>query len=147
MAIFGKRSNMNLKTCHEDLQIILNIAIKYVDFSVLEGHRGQKLQDHYFNTNRSTKRYPDGKHNRTPSLAVDVGPYVKGVGIDWKNLDRFYKIVSFIKGIAYGLGIELRLGADWDGDFWVNDQKLHDLPHLELYKKLIDGVWVKYEEI
>jgi hypothetical protein len=33
------------------------------------------------------------------------------------------------------MGIESRMGADWDGDFDTKDQTFHDLPHFELVKK------------
>lgn len=139
MPKFGKRSIHHLNTCHPDLQLVLNEAIKYVDFSVLEGHRSQELQDLYFQQGKSKVKYPNGKHNKTPSLAVDIAPYP----IDWNDLKRFGAVVFFIKGIAISKGIKLRLGADWNGDFIFNESFV-DAPHIELDSKLVDGVWVKY---
>ena len=55
-----------------------------------------------------------------------------GIPIDWNNKERFYLFAGFVKGIAAEMGIKLRLGADWDGDFTTRDQTFHDLPHFEL---------------
>jgi peptidoglycan L-alanyl-D-glutamate endopeptidase CwlK len=139
MPRFGKQSQAQLDTCHEDLQKVLNVAIKEVDFSILEGHRSKELQDKYFRENKSKLKYPLGKHNKIPSLAVDIAPYP----IDWKDTKRFAHVAFFIKGIAYSMGIRLRLGGDWNGDF-INNESFIDLPHLELSSKLVNGKWVKY---
>ena len=45
MPKFGRKSRERLSTCHEDLQDLFNEVIKYVDCSVLEGHRSQERQD------------------------------------------------------------------------------------------------------
>ncbi len=52
--------------------------------------------------------------------------------IDWKDLDRFYQLVGFVKGIASQMNIKIKCGADWDGDNEFKDQSFHDLPHYEL---------------
>jgi len=139
MARFGKRSQAQLSTCHPDLQAVLTEAIKHVDFSVLEGYRGKELQNKYYNEGKSKLKFPQGKHNTSPSLAVDIAPYP----IDWNDLKRFGAVAFFIKGIAVQQGIRLRLGADWNGDFKFKEKFL-DLPHMELHSKLIDGEWIKY---
>jgi peptidoglycan LD-endopeptidase CwlK len=143
MPKFGTKSTERLNTVHPDLQEILNECIKYVDFSIVEGHRGQVAQDHYYNTGKSKVKYPDGKHNKTPAQAVDIVPYHNNTW-DWKDLERFKNIIYFIKGVAFAKGIELRLGIDWDNDFENRDHTFHDYPHIELRNKLIKGRWVKY---
>lgn len=161
MASFGTKSSNKLSTCHTDLQSILNQAIMFVDFSVVEGHRPCEKQFEYYKRGRKkvgekwvvTKHREiitnidgyakKGKHNSFPSLATDIVPYEKGRQ-DWKNIDRFKRIMYFTKGIAAGMNIKLRFGGDWDGDFYENDQSFHDIPHVELHSKLIDGKWVKY---
>ena len=82
----------------------------------------------YYEQGKSRLKFPNGKHNSLPSKAVDVAPYP----IDWENTERFRAVAFFIKGIAVNMGINLRLGADWDGDFNSKDQSFHDLPHIEL---------------
>ena len=49
MAKFGRRSQERLKTCEEDLQKLFNEVVKYFDCCVREGHRGNELQNRYFN--------------------------------------------------------------------------------------------------
>ena len=84
MAKFGKRSKDRLNTCHEDLVDLFNEVIKHFDCTVLEGHRGQQLQNRYYNEGKSKVKYPNGKHNASPSNAVDIVPYT----VDWKDTDR-----------------------------------------------------------
>lgn len=128
---FGPTSKAKLSTCHQDIQKILNEAIKVIDFSVIEGHRDQSTQDRYFRSGASKLQWPNSKHNTSPSRAADVAPYP----IVWegeKAKARFYYLQGVIKGIAESLGISIRFGGDWDGDGDITDQSFNDLPHIEL---------------
>lgn len=144
MPRFWTHSRFEKDTLHLDLQMILDEAIKYVDFTIVEGYRGKDIQNLYYNQGKSQKKFPHSKHNIKPSLAADIVPHIPGKGSDWDDLERFYKVIFFIKGIAYAKGIELRVGADWDGDFYSNDQKLLDVAHIELHKKLVNNEWISY---
>ena len=128
---FGKRSRDNLESCHPDLQRLFNEVIKYRDCSVICGQRDEEAQMKAYNAKpqRSKVKFPDSKHNKIPSLAVDVIPYPS---IDWNDTGRFYLFVGLVMGIAASMGIKIRCGADWDGDGQVKDQNFHDLPHFEL---------------
>jgi len=128
MAKFGKTSKKRLSTCENDLQRLFKEVIKHFDCSVLEGHRGQEKQDKYFNEGKSKVKYPNGRHNATPSKAVDVVPYP----VDWDDTARMYYFSGIVKGIAISMGINIRWGGDWDGDTQVQDTKFKDLPHFEL---------------
>jgi len=128
MPKFGKTSKFRLGTCEEDLQKLFNEVIKHFDCSVLEGHRGQKEQDKYFNEGKSKLKYPNGRHNAIPSRAVDVIPYP----VDWEDTNRMYYFAGIVKGLALSMGISIRWGGDWDGDTEVKDTKFKDLPHFEL---------------
>jgi peptidoglycan L-alanyl-D-glutamate endopeptidase CwlK len=141
MPKFGKRSLDNLKTCHDDLQKILYEVIKWYDFSVLEGYRDEQTQNKYYYQGKSKIKFPHGKHNKKPSLAVDIAPYP----IDWGDNNRFRALVFFIKGIAARMDIELRLGCDWNNNLKL-DENFIDYPHIELRSKLINGKWVNYDE-
>lgn len=127
MPNFSSKSLAILATCDPKLQRVLNEAIKYCDFSVLEGFRNQERQDYLFSIGQTKVQWPNGKHNSNPSKAVDVGPSP----LDWKNEKRFIRALSFIQGVGFGMGIPLRLGGDWDGDF-VFDESFYDWPHIEL---------------
>ena len=48
MPKFGRSSRARLITCDKRLQKVFNEVIKYVDCSVLEGHRSGERQDKLF---------------------------------------------------------------------------------------------------
>ena len=123
-----KRSNVNLASCDERLQKIFNKVIQHVDCSVLEGHRGEERQNKLQEEGKSKVRYPDGRHNASPSNAVDVAPYP----IDWDDRERFHLFAGFVLGVANGMGITLRWGGDWNMNFEVDDNKFDDFPHFEI---------------
>lgn len=136
MPTFSAASQEKLATCDPRLQSILNEAIKYVDFVVLEGHRGKEAQDAAVAKGASKKPWPTGNHNSLPSRAVDIAPYLPVVKIDWEDLGAFGRLMGFIQCIALQQGVHLRFGMDWDGDFRsVNrdpDEGFMDAPHVEL---------------
>ena len=128
MPRFGKSSRERLVTCDEKLQDVFNEVIKYVDCSILEGHRDERTQEKYFEEGKSKVRYPMGRHNSKPSRAVDVAPYP----IDLNDRERFHLFAGFVIGLARGMGITLRWGGDWNMNFEVDDNKFDDFPHFEL---------------
>lgn len=137
MPSFSETSKQRLATCDPRLQAVLNEAIKFVDFIVIIGHRGQAEQDEAFRTGKSQKRWPDGNHNASPSRAVDIAPYFPDTKtIDWGDMIAFGRLMGIVGLIAKQLGVNLRFGLDWDGDWHsVNrDPNEHflDAPHVEL---------------
>ena len=131
MPYFGTRSKQRLATCDERLQKVFNEVIKYIDCSVLEGHRGQERQDKLYEEGKTKLKFPNGRHNMAPSNAVDVTPYP----VDWKDRERQTLFAGFVIGIARSMGIRLRWGGDWDMDFQVNDNRFDDFPHFEIKEK------------
>ena len=141
MPAFSTVSQQRLATCDIRLQVLLNELIKHVDFTVLEGHRGEAAQNQAFLEGKSTKKWPHGNHNSMPSRAVDIAPVfldVKGK-IDWKDYIAFGRLMGMLDMLAKTRNIKLRFGLDWDGDFRSVDQdpdeSFLDAPHVEL----IDG--------
>ena len=128
MPRFGKRSKQRLSTCDERLQEVFNEVIKYVDCSVLEGHRGKERQNQLYKAGKTKVTYPKGRHNARHSLAVDVAPYP----IDWNDRERFTLFAGFVIGMANRMGYTLRWGGDWNMNFEVNDNKFDDFPHFEI---------------
>ncbi len=125
MAKFSKRSLDNLGQCHSVLQVALKIAIKITDFSVVCGHRGKAEQNKAFENGYSKLKFPDSKHNKFPSLAVDIIPYPAGYKA--KEYEWHY-LAGVIKGIMSMLnGWEIVWGGDW--------KKFKDRPHFELRKE------------
>ena len=128
MAKFGRRSKERLGTADKRLQKVFNEVIKYIDCSVLEGHRSQERQDKLYEEGKTKVKYPNGRHNDSPSRAVDVTPYP----VDWSDRERQTLFAGFVLGIARSMGIKLRWGGDWNMDFKVQDNKFDDFPHFEI---------------
>ena len=115
---FSSRSLERLRTCHADLVLLMTEAIADPDcpsdFSVLEG-----------------LRWPQSRHNSTPSMAVDVAPYVDG-GVTW-DWAYYYPLADHVKRTWNRLSLEgattgghhLTWGGDWatlkDGPHWQLD--------------------------
>ena len=131
MPKFGTKSIERLNPCHPDLIAVFNEVIKYYDCTVTCGYRGEEDQNKAFDEGRSNARYPKGKHNNSPSTAVDIYPYP----VDFENYDRLSHFAGFVLGIANTMGIKLRWGRDWHQEFWTKKKdttKLRDYPHFEL---------------
>lgn len=128
MPSFGPKSKQNLSTCEVEIQDVLNEAIKYYDFSCIDGHRDMETQNTYFNRGVSQVRWPNSRHNTYPSEAVDVVPYPGGFDNDDSE---FYKMATFILAAASKLGVRL----DWGGH-WKN---FKDLAHFELDRDVDNG--------
>ena len=128
MPYFGRRSKKHLATCDERLQKVLKEVIKHVDCAVIEGHRSEERQNKLYEEGKTKVYWPNGRHNASPSKAVDVVPYP----IDWDDRERFHLFAGFVIGIAKSMGITLRWGGDWDQDWTVMDNKFDDFPHFEI---------------
>ena len=129
MPKFSDRSLHRLTTCHTDIRRVLHKAIERgPDFTILCGHRDQEEQDKAFAEGKSQLRYPRSKHNKLPSLAVDIAPYP----IDWNDLNRFRFLAGYVLGIAAGMDVGLRWGGDWDRDYEEKDERFRDMPHFEI---------------
>ena len=128
MPRFGRKSRERLSTCDNRLQDVFNEVIKTVDCSVIEGHRSKERQNKLYEEGKTKVRYPDGRHNASPSRAADVVPYP----IDWNDRERFHLFAGFVIGIAKSMGIKLRWGGDWNMNWEVDDNKFDDFPHFEI---------------
>ena len=145
---FSSTSLARLETCHPDLQLILHYGIKWLDISIFCGHRGEEEQNKAYVEGKSGLRWPDSKHNKFPSMAVDCGPYFKELrNTDWEDFAAFAMMADrlmFIAELLYEAGEiqhKLRWGGDWDGDRRTADHRFRDGPHIELYNpvKVVEG--------
>lgn len=125
---FSNKSISQLVTCDADLQRLFREVLKGYDCTIIQGFRGKEEQDEYFRTGKSKVQYPNGKHNQSPSLAVDVAPYP----VDWNNTKRFYHFAGYVLAVADMMGIKIRWGGDWDSDKDLDDQTFMDLVHFEI---------------
>jgi hypothetical protein len=135
MPKFGRRSNLNLCTCHPDLQRLFREVVKTYDCTVDWGHRNEDQQNEmYLAIPPITKvQYPNSKHNSLPSMAADVVPFIDGK-MCWEPR-QCYHFAGYVQATADRLGIKIRLGADWDSDNNVNDQTFRDIIHFELVEE------------
>lgn len=147
---YSTNGQAKLLTCDVQLQALFNEVANYANCTIQTGHRPEWEQNEAYEKKTSTVRWPDSKHNKLPSLAVDVVPFpivwpdfvktkerarlgdTKAIDDYARDLGRLYMFVGLVRGIAHGMGIKIRCGADWDGDMDVKDQNFHDLPHFEL---------------
>ena len=92
---YGRSSRRRLITCHQDMQTLWNEVAKYVNTSILCGHRARAEQDNAFRSGKSTKQWPNSTHNSLPSMGNDAAPYLTSIrNVDYndhKALARFTK--------------------------------------------------------
>ena len=148
---FGKTSTARLETCSANLQLVCQEAIKRTpffadrtrqvvvpDLIVICGHRNREEQQKAYDHGMSKVQWPDSKHNTDPSIAVDIGPYIKDLPghIPWSNKMIWKSLHSLMMEVSDDLDIPLRSGIDWNnnGVFVDTDpaENFWDAPHYEL---------------
>ena len=116
-------------------------TLKVIDVSLICGQRGAEAQAKAFYEKKSKLPWPLSSHNRTadPSLdrweyeivdAVDVAPYPSL----FSDREQVIFMAGIIQGIADEIGINIRIGADWNSDGVLNNKKgdFFDGFHIEL---------------
>lgn len=146
MNSFGIVSQAALQTADGGLRRVAHKVLRIKDHSILKGHRPQDEQDAAFfgKPQRSKLKWPDGKHNDTPSKAIDVQTYPLPSRARVRSTDdpeavyqqrlreeQLYLLGLYV-GIASEMGIELRTGADWDQDGEIVDNGFDDFYHVEI---------------
>jgi|SRR3990167_1636574 len=135
MYSFGSLSLKRLDTCDDRIKKVLREVIKIFDFTILEGFRNEVDQNLAYARGHSKVRWPEGKHNKSPSLAVDIAPFP----IDWSSKEaatqRFIYLAGHVMSEARRQGIPLRWGGDWDGNNDTRDERFRDLGHFEINKE------------
>ena len=142
----GKGSLKKLESVHHDLVKIIKLAITRtpVDFGISEGHRTLERQKELYDQGKSkidgiNKK---GKHNYSPSLAIDLYAYHPDIEVR-KKLAYDVPTLCLISGVIISCADELkakgdikhsiRWGGNWDNDGVIlYDQSFDDLPHFEL---------------
>lgn len=133
MPEFSDRSMKRLSECDPRLQNVFGEVIRHFDCIVLCGHRPKEEQDAAYKAGKSKLKYPQSKHNKRPSLAVDVAPFDRpSKPVDWQDRERMAYFAGFVKGVALRHGVAIRWGGDWDRDTEVKDNRFDDLVHFEL---------------
>lgn len=119
------RSFQKLKECHPDLiKLVMAVDLHY-PIQVICGHRNEADQNKAFEEKRSKLKFPESKHNKTPSMAVDCvpDPDQNPKTISWVDLKEFELMCLVFESKADELGIKIRLGRDFH---------FKDFPHIEL---------------
>jgi peptidoglycan LD-endopeptidase CwlK len=114
-----------LKQCHPDLIKLIMRVDEIYPVHVICGYRNEEDQNRAFAEKRSKLKFPNSKHNKKPSLAVDVvpDPDRNPKTISWVDLKAFQIMTYAIESVADDLGIKIKLGRDFSFKDW---------PHVEL---------------
>ncbi len=110
-----------LNTCHPELIRLMIEVEKVRDLVILCGFRNEVDQGKAFAQRRSRLRWPNSRHNSTPSQAVDAVPFPIPA---WKDLHSFREFVDIVKEVAKKIDVAIVCGADFP--------KLVDMPHFQL---------------
>jgi len=130
--LYSVRSQYRLDTCHAELIRLFKEVIKYRDCTILCGRRNKEEQDKAYADGNSKVKYPDSKHCRFPSRAVDVAPYFqKKPHVRWDDREAFFYFGGFVLGVAGILNIPIRWGGNWNGGD-IEKQSFDDLVHFEI---------------
>ena len=140
MPSFSATSLSRLSEVHLDLVTLFIEVVKTFDCSILCGRRGEAEQNAALQAGKSTKAFPNSKHNLKPGArpgtrveAVDVAPYP----IDWADKDRFIYFAGYVMATADRLLLAgkisraIKWGGDWDKDGRLLEEKFKDLDHFE----------------
>jgi peptidoglycan L-alanyl-D-glutamate endopeptidase CwlK len=131
MPNFSDKSLAKLATSDPRLQRVFHEVVRNFDCTILEGHRNRERQNQMVEEGKSQVRWPDGKHNTVPSMAVDVCPYP----IVWDDRERQTLFAGYVLATAKAMGVNLRWGGDWDRDTEVRDNGFDDLVHFEVVEE------------
>ena len=147
----SKRSLSRLAGVDDKLVAVVKraIEISQVDFMVLEGVRSKEQCMINYGKGRTAAQVQakgvPAKYAK-PSVAkvtwlnnpfaskhvtgkaVDLVPYP----VDWNDLSKFDKIAKAMLQAAKELKVNVRWGADWDGDGKPRERGESDSPHFEI---------------
>ena len=131
MNFFGSASRAQLDTVDPRLKNLAYAVLRIKDHSIIKGYRNEDEQNSAFDSGTSKLPWPRGKHNRLPSLAMDVQTHPRPSNPQKLREEQFY-LLGLYKGIAEAMGIKIRCGGDWDCDGEVSDNGWDDLFHVEI---------------
>ena len=124
---FGSKSLKKLYQCHPLLVELMLYAIRTSedDFSIIWGFRSYKDQEIAYNDGKSDLKAGESKHNKKPSLAVDISTYpIPRTPKQWNDdIPKFIELGKHILVCAELLDISIIWGGDW---------KRRDYGHFEL---------------
>jgi peptidoglycan L-alanyl-D-glutamate endopeptidase CwlK len=111
---------------------MVDALLDHMDVSLTWGHR-TKAQQNALYPKHTKVQWPDSKHNKYPSLAVDMQPYPYP-----DNENDLRAALGYMAGLCWMIadeaGFEIRWGGDWNRNGDVTDNGFDDLFHLEIYE-------------
>ena len=122
--MLSTRSQKILKNAHINLQRLAIDVANRMQISVYISYRGELEQNEAFKKGTSNLKFPDSKHNKKPSLAIDVAPLKNGT-IDWNDEKLFIQMRAEFGVSAKELEIKINPLI-----IFKNGSK--DYPHIEL---------------
>jgi peptidoglycan L-alanyl-D-glutamate endopeptidase CwlK len=128
MPTLSKSSLEKLATCDKRLQRIVTEMAKTLPLIVICGHRSEAEQNEAYRTGHSKLKFPLSKHNQLPSKAIDIAL----LPLDWNDKSRFMYLAGYMLATAKSMGINLRCGVDFNGDFNFKNDSFFDGPHIEI---------------
>ncbi len=114
---------------------MVDTLLVYMDVSLIYGYRDRLTQTELYEANPPVTQlpWPKSKHNKYPSLAVDMQPYPYP-----KNENDLRAALGYMAGLCWMIaeeyGFEIRWGGDWNRNGDVTDNGFDDLFHLEIYE-------------
>lgn len=132
---WSRRSKFIYDQLDPRLQVLMTrLRDEVADISLVYphgGHRDRDTQESLFASGASTLRYPDSKHNKKPSEAVDFQPYPYP-----RSEPKLWGALGYLAGRAFAIaqeeGFKIRWGGDWNGNGDLTDQNFDDLFHIEV---------------
>ena len=128
---FGRNSRRQLSTSDGRLQDIAHIVLKIKDHAVIKGHRTEREQRSAYENGHSQLDWPNGKHNKLPSTAIDVQTYPLPQNEQELREEQLY-LLGLYAGVGYMKDIPIRIGGDWDRDGEITDNSFDDFFHVEI---------------
>jgi peptidoglycan L-alanyl-D-glutamate endopeptidase CwlK len=133
---WSEKSRIQRETIHPELKLLADVMLQIHDCSLLQGFRGEEEQNNAYYMNNSKLKWPESKHNKTPSLAMDLAPYIKGQSYwDREQVLFFAGMVVAVADVLYEQGnmkYRIRWGGDWDSDNNFKEHSFFDGIHFEL---------------
>ncbi|MDR1494427.1 MAG: hypothetical protein LBI29_00110 [Rickettsiales bacterium] len=124
---FGAKSEQILTSVIPELDLLAHkvISLSPVDFAVVEGLRTTKRQKMLYNSGKSktlNSKHCEGK-------ALDIVPWLDN-DCDYEAVSDCCFLVGLFYGVAKTLGLDLRVGALWDGNS-IKNNRFVDVWHIE----------------
>lgn len=153
MRVFSARSRMYLNQCDPRFTAVAEDVLQLKDCSIIEGHRTEERQNQLYPKFTKVK-WPDSKHNKMPSEAIHIVPYIPGIGAITGHSSQAVKLAAmidstvddakqrireeftYLAGLMVMCGrkhnVKIRWGGDWDRDGDLFENNFDDLAHYEI---------------